>query len=117
MKSKVAFVAALVAASALACQSADAHSRKRVNPVLTATSIAVGAGTGAAYLALNDWKWNHWDSSKAGITSLGAWGLTTMGCAALSPIVATAIVKRPLKYREAHILVGSCVIPTSAAGW
>ena len=36
--------------------------------------------------------------------------------AALSALVATAVLKRPLKYREAHILAGSCVIPI-VGGW
>ncbi len=40
----------------------------------------------------------------------------TIGCAAASPIVATAVLKRPLTYREAHILIGSCVIPI-IGGW
>jgi hypothetical protein len=39
-----------------------------------------------------------------------------VGCAAISPMVATAVLKRPLTYREAHILIGSCVIPV-VGGW
>jgi hypothetical protein len=39
-----------------------------------------------------------------------------MGCAALSPIVATAVLNRPLTYREAHILIGGCIIPV-IGGW
>lgn len=115
MTRNVAFVAALLAAFAFGCQSADAKSRKRVDPRLTAVSIGVGAASTAGYFALNDWHWN-WDSSRAGVTRLGAWGLTTVGCAAASPIVATAVLNRPLKYREAHILIGSCVVPF-IGGW
>lgn len=108
------FVAAL-AAFAFVAQAAEAGGRRQVDPRLTATAIGVGAASTAAYFALNDWHWK-WDSSRAGITSLGAYGITTVGCAALSPIVATAVVKRPLSYREAHILVGSCVVPI-VGGW
>jgi hypothetical protein len=41
---------------------------------------------------------------------------TTIGCAATAPMVATVALNRPLKYREAHILIGSCVIPI-IGGW
>jgi hypothetical protein len=39
-----------------------------------------------------------------------------MGCTALSPIVPTAVLNRPLTYREAHILIRGCVIPI-LGGW
>jgi hypothetical protein len=39
-----------------------------------------------------------------------------MGCAALSPIVATAVINRPLTYREAHIMIADCLIPI-VGGW
>jgi hypothetical protein len=107
------FVAAL-AAFAFVAQAAEAGGRK-VDPRLSATSIGVGAASTAAYFAFNDWNWK-WDSSRAGITSLGAYAATTVGCAALSPIVGTAVMRRPLTYREAHILVGSCLIPI-VGGW
>src|SRR5665647_606262 len=110
MNRKLAIFAAVIAAFAFTCQGADAKSRRHIDKRLTAVSIGVGAASTATYFALNDWHWNHWDSSRAGITSLGAWGATTLGCAALSPIVATAVLKRPLKFREAHILIGSCVV-------
>ena len=115
MNRKVAFVTAALAVFAFACQSADAKSRRHIDKRLTAVSIGVGAASTATYFALNDWHWK-WDSGRHGITSLGAWGATTLGCAAVSPIVATAVLGRPLKYREAHILIGSCVIPI-VGGW
>jgi hypothetical protein len=108
------FVAAL-AAFAFVAQTAEAGGRKRVDPRLTATAIGVGAASTATYFALNNWHWK-WDSGRSGITSLGAYGLTTLGCAAVSPIVGTVVMNRPLKYREAHILVGSCVVPL-VGGW
>lgn len=114
MHRKVAIFAAALAALAFTCQSADAH-RRKVDPRVTATAIGVGAASTAAFFAINDWHWHNWNNS-SGLTRAGAWGLTTVGCAALSPIVATAILNRPLKYREAHILIGSCVVPF-IGGW
>ena len=115
MNRKLAIFAAVIAAFAFTAQAADAGSRKHVSKRLRAVSIGVGAASTAAFFALNDWHWK-WDSGRHGITKLGAWGATTIGCAAVSPMVATVVLKRPLKYREAHILAGSCVIPI-VGGW
>ena len=106
--------AAVMAAFALGTASAQAESPPARN-TLRVVGAGVGAGMSAAYFGLNNWNWK-WDSARAGITSAGAWGLTTIGCAALSPIVATAVLNRPLTYREAHILIGGCVIPI-VGGW
>jgi peptidoglycan/LPS O-acetylase OafA/YrhL len=115
MVRKFVVLAAALAAFAFTVQAADAHShKKKIDPRLTATSIGVGAAATAGYFALNDWKW-HWTSPHH-IGQAGAWGLTTLGCAAVSPIVATAVMNRPLSYREAHILIGSCIVPI-VGGW
>ncbi len=116
MKVKLAVLVAAMAAFAFTAQGADAKSRRQVDKRITAVAIGVGSAASAGFFSLNDWRLSHWDSARHGITSLGAWGLTTVGCAALSPIVATAVLQRPLTYREAHILVGSCVIPI-VGGW
>jgi hypothetical protein len=111
MNRKVAFALAAVAALALSYGPANAGGRhKNTKAVLTATEIGVGAATTALYFGINDWHWK-WDSARAGITSAGAIVGTTIGCAALSPFVASAALERPLKYREAHELVAGCVIP------
>lgn len=115
MYRKVAFVVAAVAALALSYAPANAGSRHKDKVVLDATAIGVGAASTAAYFAFNDWNWK-WDSSRAGITSLGAMVGTSIGCAALSPFVASAVLKRPLKYREAHELIAGCIIPV-IGGW
>jgi hypothetical protein len=116
MNRKLAIFAALIAAFALTCQSADAKGRRHhIDNRLTAVEIGVGAASTAGYFAINNWRLNGWNNS-SGLTSLGAWGLTTLGCAAVSPMVATVVLDRPLSYREAHILVGSCVIPF-VGGW
>ena len=107
---KLALFAAIVAAFAFASQSADAHSHRHINKKLKVVAIGVGAASTATYFAINDWKWNGWSNS-SGLTRLGAWGATTLGCAAVSPIVGTIVLNRPLTMREAHVLVGSCVVP------
>jgi hypothetical protein len=118
MNRKVAFALAAVAALALSYGPANAggrHKDKNTKAVMTATEIGVGAAATAGYFAFNNWNWK-WDSSRAGITSIGAMVGTTIGCAALSPFVASAALERPLTYREAHILIGACVIPV-IGGW
>lgn len=106
-------VAVVFAAFALA-SPAEAGSRKKVDPRIHVVAVGVGAAATATYFAINDWKWTWGNASS--LSQGGAIALTTVGCAALSPIVATAVVKRPLKYREAHVLVGSCVVPI-IGGW
>ena len=108
----------LISAAALvfAFGMASAHAEPApARNTLRVVGTGVGAGMTAGYFALNNWHWK-WDSARVGITQLGAWGLTTVGCAAASPIVATAVLNRPLTYREAHILIGGCVIPI-IGGW
>lgn len=112
MNRKLAFLAAIVAAFTFASQGAQAHGRHHVNKKLAAVAIGVGAASTATFFALNDWRWNGWNTNSAGgLTRLGAWGVTTIGCAAVSPMVATVVLDRPLTMREAHVLVGSCVVP------
>jgi hypothetical protein len=108
--------AAAVAVIVFGFTAAANATSPRDRTTLAVVGTGVGTGMGAANLALNDWRFTHWDSARHGITALGAWGLTTMGCAALSPIIATAVLNRPLTYREAHILIGGCVIPI-IGGW
>jgi hypothetical protein len=117
MNRKLAILAAVIAAFTFTCQSANAGGRHHhVDKRITAVAIGVGAASTATFFALNDWHFSHWDSGRHGITKLGAWGLTTGGCIAASPIVATVVLNRPLTQREAHILAGSCVIPL-VGGW
>jgi hypothetical protein len=116
MTKKLAIFAAAVAALAFTCQGAQAGGGHRhVGKRLTAVAIGVGAASTATFFAINDWRWNGWNNS-SGLTRWGAWGLTTIGCAAVSPMVATVVLKRPLTQREAGIMIGSCVIPI-VGGW
>ena len=107
---RLAIFAAIVAAFTFASQGAQAHSHRHINKKLAVVAIGVGAASTATYFAINDWKWNGWSNS-SGLTRLGAWGATTLGCAAVSPIVGTIVLQRALTMREAHVLVGSCVVP------
>jgi hypothetical protein len=113
MKRFVAMLAAAVAVFALTSQSADAHWRhKKVSKPVVATAIGAGVVSTVTYWSILDWSWDkHTTSYK-----WGAWGATTAGCVALSPIVATALKKAPLTYREAHVLIGSCIVPI-VGGW
>ena len=104
MSRKLAVLIATLAALACTAPAAQARVHKRIDPRLDAVSLGVGAASTAGYFA--------W----VGDTGGAAGALTTMGCAAASPMVATAVLNRPLTYREAHILIGSCVIPI-IGGW
>jgi len=111
MVRKLALLAAVLAAFGVLPGPAEAGGgHKDAKAALTATQIGVGAASTALYFGINDWNWK-WDSARAGITQTGAIAATTLGCAAVSPMVATALLQRPLKYREAHELIAGCVIP------
>jgi len=115
MKRSLALAAAVIAAFALTVQAANAGSgRHHVKKEIKAAAIVTGAAATATLFAINDWKWK-WSNS-SGLTVLGAYTATTIACAAASPMLATALLKRPLTNREAGILAGSCVLPI-VGGW
>lgn len=116
MKKYLSLFVVALAALALLCQTADARTKVRVNKGADQRVVAVGIGASiastAAFFAINEWRWNgnNWNNSSA-LNAGGAYALTSLGCAVISPMVATAIVNRPLTMREGHVLVGSCFIP------
>lgn len=116
MNRKIAVFAAALAAFAFTGQSAQAGSRTlwdEINPFagpIATAGTAAGAGTTAGFFAINHWKWN-WDAAAAGISQAGAITLTTVGCAAIAPMIGSALVGRPLTYREAGKLTVGCVLP------
>jgi hypothetical protein len=115
MNKALAMLTAAIAAFVFTCQGADAHWRKHhVDKRLVAVSIGVGAASTAAFFSINNWKFDHWHASS--ISQFGAYAGTTIGCMAVSPMVATVVVNRPLTMREAHVLVASCVLPI-VGGW
>jgi uncharacterized membrane protein YidH (DUF202 family) len=116
MNRKIALFAALIAAFALTCQSANAGERHHhINKKIVATAVVVGAASTAAYFGMNNWRWNGWNNG-SGFTRLGAYGVTSLGCAAVSPMVGTVLLNRALTQREGHILIGSCFLPI-IGGW
>jgi len=114
MKRSLALAAAVIAAFTLTMQNADAGGRRHIDKRIKVVAIGAGIASTAAYFALNDWKWS-WQDGRY-FTQLGAYTVTTMGCAAISPMVATVVVNRPLTMREGHVLIGSCVVPL-VGGW
>ena len=103
MTRKYGWLAAVLAAFVFTAQTADAGQRKEINPAVSGTAFWVGAASTGAGLAMH--------------TGNGAaYGVTSFGCAIISPMVATVALNRPLKYREAHVLIGSCFIPV-IGGW
>jgi hypothetical protein len=115
MLRKFIVLAAVLAAFVFVSHPAAAQQRKPINPVVDATNFWVGGAWTAVFFGINhfDAKWN---TAHAGMTALGAGVLTTGGCVATAPMVASAVLARPLTYREAYTLVGSCVIPI-VGGW
>jgi hypothetical protein len=115
MRRLFACAVAVAAVSSVLLQPADAAGRRYDGRKLAIASTVVGVGTTAGYFALNDWNWK-WDSARHGITQAGAIAFTTIGCMALSPMVGTVVLNRPLTYREAHVMIAGCVIPF-IGGW
>jgi len=114
MIKKVAVFAAVVAVTGL-CQPASAgETQMNPDPRLDAVSIGVGAASAVGYLALGGWSLKYHNVN--GVTAAGAWAFTTIGCAAVAPMVATLVVDRPLTMREGDSLIASCVIPF-IGGW
>ncbi len=115
MSRKFVVLAAVLAAIVFASHPAGAQQRKPINPTVDATNFWVGGAWTVVFFGINhfDAKWN---SAHAGISALSAGVLTTVGCVATAPMVASAVLNRPLTYREAYTLVGSCVIPI-VGGW
>lgn len=115
MKRQFGLVAAAVGALVFLSQGADAgpwrHVHKDQRVAVAAT--VVGLGATATFLSLNDWSYSGgWDTVRSGgLTVGGAVVGTTIGCAALTPMVATVVVNRPLTMREGHTLIAGCVVP------
>ena len=103
MNRKFVVLAAAFAAFVFTAQAADARQRKEVDPTINATNFWVGGAWTGAYFAM---------AKPVAPVAVG----TTIGCMATAPMVATVALNRPLKYREAHILMGSCLIPI-IGGW
>jgi len=108
---RLAHVAVLAAMTVLTAQSARADGLLdilfRGDKRLIAPSVAVGAATTGAYFAMRH--------SRGGVphqfTELGAWGVTTVGCMALTPLASGIVVQRELTRREVHVMIANCIVP------
>ncbi|HEY2527018.1 MAG TPA: hypothetical protein VGJ20_03555 [Xanthobacteraceae bacterium] len=120
----VAAVATVVTLSGQAARAQDNNSPANWNgfwswfshgqdPRLTATGIGVGAASGVASYFLTQ---KHGNPGVRPLTPLAAYGVTTLGCAAVYPIVGTLVLNRPLTPREAYIGLADCVLPF-VGGW
>ena len=121
MKKQLGFAAVAIAALALLCQSAEAGSRRHrhhhsgVDPRVQAAGFWTGVGAGVGYFALRGWKTGS--GTYNGFTPGHAWAATTIGCAAIAPMVATVWVNRPLTMREGHVLFAGCIVPFLGPMW
>jgi hypothetical protein len=88
------------------------------DPRLTVTGMALGAGAAAGYYALRQ---KHgptkiYPTTVRLATPLGAYAMTSIGCAAAFPIVGTLWLNRPLTTREVYTGMANCVVPF-VGGW
>ena len=117
MKRQIGFVAIAIATVALMCQSADASGRRHHKQPpqgggqeLAVTGFGVGVASTLTFLSINGWTFNRHTNTN-GLSTGGAYAVTTVGCAAVSPMVATVLLRRPLTMREGHVLIAGCVVP------
>jgi hypothetical protein len=68
----------------------------------------------APFFALRDWSWKEPRNAK--VSGGAATVITTVGCMAHSPIVATVVVQRELTLREAYVMTADCIVPF-VGGW
>jgi hypothetical protein len=114
MKRLAFAVATLAAVTMLMAQGARAEEGFhlfRGDRKLIVPGIAAGLVTTGAYYAVR----NHGGGFKR-VTPLAAWGLTTVGCMALTPLVSGIVVQRELTRREVHVMLASCIVPF-IGGW
>jgi hypothetical protein len=95
--------------------TADAHLLGRRSPNVKAAQIGVGAGMSAVYFT-QTCRNNFRNCARLGSArSLKWYGLTTVGCMGLTPIVGAALVghneHRELKSSEVFVMMGDCMVP------
>jgi hypothetical protein len=115
MKKLLCAVAVFAIATLLCAQGARAGEGFhlfRGDRHLIVPGLAVGAATTGAYFAIR----NHGGGGPHRFTQLSAFGLSTVGCMALTPIVSGIVVQRELTRREVHVMLANCVVPF-VGGW
>jgi hypothetical protein len=114
MKKTLLALAAVLAMFGLIAQSGTANALllKDRSPNVTAAQLVVGLGTTGAYLALTHRHHSNWNKFRF---NAKWYGLTTVGCMSLTPILGAAMVGanegRELKSSEVFIMMGDCVVP------
>ena len=95
--------------------TAQAFLLKDRSPNVTAGQIIAGGGMTAAYFLLNCRHGFNSCHRFTSNTSLKWYGLTTVGCFALTPIIGGALVSlnehRELRSSEVFMMMGDCVLP------
>jgi hypothetical protein len=115
MKKHLIALAMLVASFGLVFQagSAKAFLLNDRSPNVTVAQIVAGGGMSAAYLltTYHHGRFERFTSPH----SLKMFGLTTVGCFALTPLIGAGLVgyneHRELKSSEVFMMVGDCVVP------
>lgn len=83
------------------------------DPRLTAAGIGLGiAGDVVSYELTSKHGFQHMHR----LTSLAAYGATTVGCVVIYPFVGTIVLNRPLTPREAYTGIADCIVPF-IGGW
>jgi peptidoglycan/LPS O-acetylase OafA/YrhL len=100
-------LASLIATFALASLPAKAEGflfarHPKVDQRVATVSLGVGAASTAAYFIAKDGHGVDW----------GAYGVATVGCMVLGPMIAAAMVpERELTSREVLVMQGACIVP------
>ena len=103
--------ASSIAALVLAGQPASAEGflfarHPKVDARVAQVGLGAAVASTVAYFAIREGQNHHHG------VNWGAWGIATVGCMVLSPMVAAAVVpERQLTQREVAVLEGSCLIP------
>jgi hypothetical protein len=84
------------------------------DPRLASSNFVVGAGATGAYFALRS---GHKHVHHGIHSGAGAYAVTSMACAAVSPIVGTIVTQRHLTQREVFVSTANCVVPILGGWW
>ena len=87
------------------------------DPVLAGSNFVVGGAATATYFGIR--QSHHANRAWGGtgkISPGGAYALTAVGCAAVSPIVGTVVTGRQLTQREVFVSTANCAVPI-VGGW
>jgi hypothetical protein len=115
-KTLIALGTALAALGLFAqASTADAHLLGRRSPSVKAAQLSVGLGMSAVYFTQTCRNGFRNCSRFGSARSLKWYGLTTVGCMALTPIVGAALVSatehRELRSSEVFMMAADCVVP------